>query len=412
MAEFLELREPEEALRELLDNIHQINLQTETISVKDALGRIAAKDIVSSEFSPGFSRSTVDGFAVIASDTFSASEAMPVYLKLLGEVPMGLQPSFELLPGETAIIHTGGMLPKNADANIMFENTGTSRAGEVEILKACSKGENVIFMGEDIKPGDLIIASGTQIRPQEVGGMIAIGINTIEVYKKPKIAILSSGDELVPPDISPRPGQVRDINSFTICALVEKCGGVPIRAGIMPDKIDEMRRMMQSAFVDNDMIIVTAGSSTSTRDFTAGLINELGSPGVLAHGINIKPGKPTIFAVCDGKPVIGLPGNPVSALVIAQLFITVVIEKISGKSKRRIISQVDAILATNVPSQAGRTDYFPVKLLKKGSELVAEPIFFKSNLIFSLVHADGLACVPVDANGISAGKKVKVILFD
>lgn len=412
MPKFLELKEPESALDVLMDAIPETCLPTEIIPVRESLGRITGKDIFSSELSPSFSRSSVDGFAVIASDTFGASEAIPVYLKLLGEVPMGHQPGFELSPGETAIIHTGGMLPKNADANIMFEFTGTSRVGEVEILKAVSKGENVILMGEDVKPGDLIIASGRQIRPQEVGGMIAVGMKTIDVYKKPRIAILSSGDELVPPEISPRPGQVRDINSFTISALIEKSGGIPIQAGIMPDKIDEMRKMMQRAFVNNDMLIVTAGSSTSTRDFTAGLINELGSPGVLTHGINIKPGKPTIFAVCEGKPVIGLPGNPVSALVIAQLYITAVIEKISGKTKRKVFPQIDAILTTNISSQAGRTDYFPVRLSKKGSELAAEPIFFKSNLIFSLVHADGLACIPVDANGIPAGKKVRVILFD
>jgi len=412
MPEFLDLLDPDAALDRFLRAIPECQLRTEIVEVKDSLGRIVAKGITSNEFSPNFSRSTVDGFAVIASDTFGASESMPAYLNLLGEVPMGRQADMSLEPGMTAMIHTGGMLPHKADAVIMIEFTGTSRPGEVEIYKAVAPGENVILKGEDIKPGDHIISKGTLIRAQELGGMLAVGIKMIEVFQKPRISILSSGDELVPPEITPRPGQVRDLNSYTIKALVEKTGGIPIAGGIMPDKINDIRIMMKRAFKECDMLIVTAGSSISTRDFTAQIINELGSPGVLVHGINIRPGKPTILAVCDGKPVVGLPGNPVSAFTIARLFVRPVMDKLQGLSSPRILPQVDSILSINIPSRAGRTDYVPVKLHNRGKRLYAEPIFYKSNLIFSLVRADGIAYVPRDSNGIPAGKKIKVFLLD
>ncbi len=412
MPEFLDLQDPETALNQLLGSFPVNHMQSELVAVKVSLGRIVSRDVFSPEYSPGFPRSTVDGYAVKASDTYGASESMPVYLKLTGEITMGRQADINLSPGTTAIIHTGGMLPQNADAVVMFENSTTSRPGEVEILRAAAEGENVILTGEDVKPDDLIIPSGSLIRPQELGGMLAVGVKNIEVYKRPRIAVISSGDELVPPDIAPGPGQVRNINSYTIAALIQESGGIPIEYGIMPDKIDQMRSIMQKALFDCEMMIVTAGSSTSTRDLTAGIINDLGSPGILSHGINVRPGKPTIFAVCNGKPIVGLPGNPVSALVIAKLFVVPVIEKLSGRNKQRIVSQVSALLESNIPSQAGRTDYYPVVLSERGSDVFAEPVHYKSNLIFSLIRADGLACIPKDANGVPAGAKIKVILFD
>ena len=416
MPEFLTLLPPKESLDKLLRNLPDPKLATETISTDSALGRITATDLRAPHALPEFPRSTVDGFAVKAADTYGASNFLPAYLNLIGECPMGAAPELEITPTTTAIIHTGGMLPKGADAVVMLEYTQTVD-NEIEILRAVADGENVIRIGEDVVEGSLIKPKGSSIRPAEVGGMMALGFTQIEVAKHPKIGIISSGDEVVTPEKRPEPGQVRDINSYTLSTLVEKYGGETVIYGIVADSLDAMKMAISRALDECEMVLITAGSSASARDMTAAAIGELGEPGVLVHGVNTRPGKPTILGVCDGKAVIGLPGNPVSALVNGYVFVAPLVRRLLGQSAEELRPSISAKLTVNIPSQAGREDWIPVKLVPERSRaqskggFLANPIFGKSNLIFTLVSADGLLKISADATGLSTGEIVEVILI-
>jgi molybdopterin molybdotransferase len=414
MPEFLTLLPPDEAREKLLANLPKPIVDSESIDVSAAVGRVTAADVFAPHPLPDFQRTTVDGYAVRAQDTFGAADSLPAYLNLVGEVPMGDAPSFTLGAGQCALIHTGGMLPKGADAVVMVEYTQTVHANEIEIFKSVADGENVIRIGEDVAQNQLVIPKGTQIRPAEIGGMMALGYITVEVARKPWIGLMSTGDEVIDPSQNPRPGQVRDINSYTLGALVEKNGGMAKRYGIFSDSFEVLKEAAAKALSECDAVIITAGSSASTRDMTAEVIRQLGEPGVLVHGINTRPGKPTILGVCNAKAVIGLPGNPVSALVNGYLFVVPVIEKLLGVIQKPQAS-VHATLAVNLPSQAGREDWWPVKLMHSsqpsGIKYDAEPIFGKSNLIFTLAAADGLLKIHADATGLSAGEVVEVVLL-
>jgi molybdopterin molybdotransferase len=291
----------------------------------------------------------------------------------------------------------------------MLEHSQITGTGELEVMRSVAPLENILQVGEDVQPGQLILGKGKKIRPEEMGGCFALGIQKINCYARPRIGILSSGDEVITPDKSPLPGQIRDINSFSLSALVQTAGGEPIQYGILPDQADVFETGLFNALQQSDFVIITAGSSASTRDLTARVIQKMGKPGVLVHGVNIKPGKPTILAICNGKPIIGLPGNPVSAMVIARIFAIPVIQQLAGNQYPTISPSIPARLNVNLASQAGREDWIPVKLQKTSEGWNAEPIFFKSNLIFSLVQADGLICIPPESNGIPIGQIVSVL---
>jgi molybdopterin molybdotransferase len=411
MPEFLELLPPADALALLLDHLPAPRALTEEIDTAQALNRVTARAVTAPEALPAFSRSTVDGYAVRARDTHGASDSLPAYLGLVGEVPMGSSAGFSIGAGQAALIHTGGMLPGGADAVVMLEYTQTARSGEIEVLRAAAAGENVLHAGEDVQVGDEVLPAGRRLRPAEIGGLMALGLVRVPVVVKPRVGILSSGDEVIDPSQQAGPGQVRDVNSYSLAALVEKHGGEPRRYSIIPDRRDAMEQALRLAWEECDLVVVTAGSSASTRDLTAEVIDGLGRPGVLAHGVNVKPGKPTILAVCDGKPVIGLPGNPVSALVIAGLFVAPVIERCLGLPQDYPRPAVSAVLTTNLASQAGREDWVPVRLAHSAAGYRAEPIFYKSNLIFTLAQADGMLHIPADATGLEVGAEVLVELL-
>jgi molybdopterin molybdotransferase len=411
MPEFLTLLCPKEALTRWLPAFGEAVCESEEIEAILALGRVTSGPVVAHHPLPDFPRSTMDGYAVHAVDTFGASDGLPAYFALAGEVPMGGQPVFALKPGQAALIHTGGMLPEHADAVVMLEYTQSAREGEVEILRAVAPAENVIRVGEDVQTGQMVIPAGVRLRPAEIGGLAALGLQKIQVVRQPRIGIISSGDEVVPLEATLLPGQVRDINSHTLSALIVEKGGLPIRFGIMPDDVSALRTALQRALHESDAVIITAGSSASIRDLTAQVIQQSGAPGVLVHGVNVRPGKPTILAVCDRKPVVGLPGNPVSALVIAGLFVTPMLERLLGLQHPRPQAQVTARLNLNIPSQTGREDWIPVTLSGDPDDFLADPIFFKSNLIFNLVRADGLLYIPADATGLAAGEIVRIYLL-
>jgi len=411
MPEFLSLISPEDALALLLSHLDPV-LSSEDTATEQALGKVTAEDICSQQDLPEFRRSTVDGYALIARDSHGASESLPAYLELAGEVLMGNTPDFDLGEKECALIHTGGMLPNHANAVVMLEDTQVLEAGVIEIYRSTAPGENMIEIGEDIPEGGIVIPKGTRLRPAEIGGLMALGITEIKTITPPKIGIISSGDEVIPPDRKPRPGEVRDINSYTLGALISELGAEVVHYGIIPDNRHDLKEILQIGLKECDHLIVTAGSSASSRDLTADMMNELGDPGVLVHGVSIKPGKPTIFALADDKVMIGLPGNPVSALVIAYILVRPIVELYLGLGTRKFYPSIPAKLTMNVPSQAGREDWIPVRLIKgKDGVFQANPIFGRSNLIFLLAKADGLVRIPPPTTGLEAGTTVTVRLI-
>ncbi len=410
MPEFLKLIPTQQALQTLISNL-EIRISQERVPTLSAMGRVTAKTIYSPIPLPTFPRSTVDGYAVRASDTFGASESLPAYLRMIGEIHMGSSPGFDINSGETGLIHTGGMLPDSSNAVVMLEYTQTVGTDTVEVLRPVAVGENIIKVGEDVHPGEEVIQVGVRIRPSEIGGLAALGMVEIEVAKKPVVGIISSGDEVIPPEANLMPGQVRDINSYTLSALVEQAGAISKRYGIIPDQVDQLSMTAKRSLDECDVVVITAGSSASARDLTARVINQLGAPGVLVHGVNIKPGKPTILAVCNHKVVIGLPGNPVSALVIASLFLVPVVESLLGIVNVGVRPIMHARLSTNIPSQAGREDWVAAHLTSDLNGYSVEPIFSKSNLIYSLVRANGMIRVPAEATGLAAGDIVEVQLL-
>ncbi len=410
MPEFFNLLSPDEALAKFLAEI-KTTPQPEDIPIAEALGRVTFASIRAPVSVPAFTRSTMDGYAVRAQDTFGASASLPMYLALVGEVPMGSAPEIELAPAQAALIHTGGMMPRGADAVVQIEVTQKSHEREVEILKSVAPGENVLQAGDDVQAGAEVLPAGHWLRPQDLGGLAALGLTPVKVARRPRVTLLSTGDEVVPPEQAPRIGQVRDVNSYSIAGLVAQAGGLPLQGGIIPDSFAALKAAAQAAQAEADMLVISAGSSVSVRDITVDVVTELGQPGVLVHGVSIKPGKPTLLAVAGGKPIIGLPGNPVSAMISARLFLAPAIRRLLGCLNPPSAAVVRARLTHNLPSQAGRVDFVPVRLAWKGSERLAEPVFGKSNQIFILVQGQGLVMVPRDANGLSAGDEVEVTLF-
>ncbi len=412
MPEFLRLQTPSEALARLLETLPpEASLGSQDIPTAEALGRVLAVDIRAPHALPPFPRSSVDGYAVRAADTFGASASLPAYLSVAGEVLMGTLTTLVLDRGRAALVHTGGMIPAGADAVVMVEDTQVARPDEIEVLKPAAPGQNVLQLGEDVQPGEIVLQRGARLRAQELGGLMALGFTRVDVVRRPRVAVLSTGDEVVAPEADPLPGQVRDVNTTTLSALVEQGGGEPVFYGILPDQREALEAAARRAHAECDVVLITAGSSVSTRDITSEIIATLGAPGVLAHGVALRPGKPTILAVCNGKPVIGLPGNPVSALVVAGLFVTPLLRRLLGVQAPRLIPRVTARLVTNIPSESGREDYVPVRVTGTEGDFTAEPVFGKSNLIFTLVRADGLVRVPAEASGLPAGIVVEVLLF-
>lgn len=417
MAEFFNVLPPDDARELLLRHIWPIE-DVERIATADALGRITAEAMAAPHPLPAFRRSTMDGYALRAADTHGATESLPALLRVVGEVVMGrpaVMPSAR--PGDAVIVHTGGMLPDWADAVAPIEHTQTVEdtagdgATEIELYRSCAGGQNVIQIGEDVEANASLLPRGAVLRPQDIGGLLAFGITQIAVTRRPLVAILATGDEVVPPDTQPGPGQIRDINSYTISGLCLQAGGIPRRLGITADDLPALRSVTGMALAHSDMLVITAGSSVSARDMTVEAIAALGGPGVLLHGVATRPGKPTILGAIDGKPVLGLPGNPVSAMVQFDMLGIPAIYRLQGADRRPQRSRVWATLTQNVPSESGREDFIPARLEETDAGVAVTPVFGKSNLIFTLVQTAGLIKVPLNKGGLLAGEVVEVLLF-
>ncbi len=383
----------------------------ETIPIETALGRILAQGIRSEEDVPGFSRSTMDGYAVYAASTFGASEGNPAYLTIDGVISMGKNPVATITPGAAIRISTGGMLPPGADSVVMMEYASEIDGATLEIYKSVAPGGNVITKGEDVQKGQLLLSSGTKLRPQEIGLFAALGIKQVNVFQKPVVGIISTGDEIVSIESTPGPAQVRDINSYSISSQVVQAGGIPLSFGIIKDNYDALIETCRHALQNTDMLIISGGSSVGTRDLTIEVLESLEDAKILVHGIPISPGKPTILAQAGNKPVWGLPGHVTSAMVVFDRVVRPFIAHAAGinidKTKHgRLIA---AKISRNIASTQGRTDFIRVRLKQSDDEVWAEPVLGKSGLINTMLQADGLVEVDMNTEGLDKGTTVSVI---
>ncbi len=382
----------------------------EEVGLAAALGRVTAQVVVSPEPLPPFARSLVDGCAVRAADTHGAGEGTPAYLAIVGEVRMGAAPPRALGAGEAMWVPTGGMLPDGADAVVMVEHTGKWDAGQVEVRRAVAAGENVIAPGDDLHPGDEVLPSGHALRSQDIGALAALGITSLAVRKRPAVAIVSTGNEIVPADVTPGPAQVRDLNSWSLGAAVRRAGGEPLQLGIVRDSLSDLCAALRDALARGDMVCVSGGSSVGAEDLVPRAIASLGAPGILTHGLNIHPGKPTIIAIAAGKPVFGLPGHPVSSLIVFALIVEPAMRRLLGMPPPRPVA-LSAILDRDLGSAPGREDFLRVRLEWRADGAHAVPVLGRSAMISTLVRADGIIHIPAEIEVLRAGEQVEATPF-
>jgi len=411
---FLRLSTVEEVIGLLEGALGAVRPEVEEVPLAAALGRVLAGDFAAGEDMPGFRRSTMDGYAVRSRDVGGAAEERPAYLELAGEVPMGGLAAESLADGHAMRISTGGALPEGADAVVMVENT--ELVGDtVEVLKGVAVAENTVGPDEDVAAGEVLIGRGRVLGPAQLGAMAGLGVTSIMVFGVPRVGIMSTGDELVAVEETPAPGQVRDINSMALAASVARAGCEPVTYGIVPDVIDEMLTVARRALGECDALIISGGSSAGVRDLTVKVLSALGPPGVLAHGIYLKPGKPTLAAVCGGKPAFGLPGNPASAMAVFGELVAPVLLMLRGERPGPASPTprvAEAVLTRSVASATGRVDLVPVRLSLEGGTLQATPVTGKSSLIGTLARADGQLRVAAELEGIGKGQVVIVELLE
>ena len=379
----------------------------ETISLGSACGRVLCQPIVSTEYIPGFDRSTVDGYAVRASDTFGCSDAIPAILPLSDEITMGSQAARPLSPGCCAYIPTGGALPPGADAVVMQEYTEYYGDGSVGVTKPVAPGVNLIFKGDDARPGQTILPAGRLLTVPDIGTLAAMGITQVPVCRRPVAGILSTGDELVPVSAQPAAGQVRDVNSAMLASLVESAGGQARCYGILPDQEGSLSEALDQALAQCDLVLISGGSSVGIKDAACRVLSSKGE--ILFHGIAMKPGKPTLLGRVNGKPVFGLPGHPAAAFFVSHLFVRPLLARMVGRTPRAFT--IPAILTEPVSANHGRAQYNGAFLSLRGENWYASPVRGKSGLIAALAASDGYFCIPRDCEGIAAGETVSVTVY-
>ncbi len=401
----------EHALELILKNTPQTPQPVEDVSLEHAYGRVLASEMLAPEDMPGFARSTVDGYAVRAADTFGASETGPAYLKITHEILMGQEPDFELAPGKAANIATGGMLPRGADTVLMFEHSQLLE-DVLEAQRALAPGDNVIQKGEDVSAGSLIVSAGERLTPYAVSAAAGLGVVNIKAHARPRVSIISTGDEIVPPETNLKPGQIRDSNSYALRGMVADEDCVPKVRGIFKDDFGAILEEMKRSVKESEAVLITGGSSVGTKDMAERVISELGE--VVFHGVTIKPGKPLLFGVIDGTPVFGLPGHPRAVQVCFEVFVLPALYKLSGletdKALENELGSVSARLTKSIHSVQGREDIIPVRLSLKDGELFAEPLMSKSGLLLSMVRAHGAFSIEVGSTGMEKGEAVSVRL--
>jgi molybdopterin molybdotransferase len=384
-------------------------LGIETVGLDEVLDRVLAADVVAEEDLPPFDRSTVDGYALRAADVAGAAAEAPVRLRVSAEVRMGEAIIFRLGAGEAIRIPTGGVLPSGADAVVMQEHVRRSD-DEASISRALRAGENVLSQGEDVRRGEAVLRAGRRLRPADLGILAGLGRVRVPVRRRPRVAVLSSGDELVPPEGTPAPGQLRDMNAAALAGLVRRAGAEPIAFPILPDDLEAVTEALRRAVARSELVVISGGSSVGERDVVVDAIAALGPPGIIVHGIAIRPGKPTLLGAAGERPVIALPGNPVSAMVIFEAFVRPLIAVLLGAATPSRPG-VRARAARALTAPAEREDHVRVSLEARGDELWAHPLSAKSGLLTSLVHADGIVVVAAGRR-VAEGESIAVDVLE
>ena len=399
----LHVKTPEEVLA-LIETEFAPVAGTELISLTAAMGRVLAEDIAATEYVPDFDRSTVDGYAVRARDTFGCTDSIPAILPLQGEVFMGEGAEFDLNPEECVAVPTGGALPKGADSVVMVEYTEDYGDGTIGISKSAAPGQNMIFRGDDVFPGKVILKKGRVLSCQDIGALAAIGRVQVPVVKKITVGVISTGDELVPPEVTPGPGQVRDVNSPMLEAMLSAFGVQVINYGIVVDNEALLTEKVQKAAAECDAVLLSGGSSVGVKDAACRIIESMGK--LLLHGIAIKPGKPTIIGKAGPKPLVGLPGHPVAAYFVTKLFILPLLGRLMGRVQENYTTT--ARITESVSANHGRAQYHCCRLERRDGELYAYPIRGKSGLITTLAGADGYFCIDRDCEGLPQDAEIQV----
>ncbi len=398
----------DEATRLFHGSIRLARLETETLPLQDCLGRILGKDVVAPRDVPDLDQSAVDGYAVSAKDTFGASQTNPALLRL--KAP-SQEPEPTIASGEAIYVHTGSPTPKGSDAVIMIEYTKKIEPETIEVYKPVSPGEDVSWRGEDVRSGEVILKEGTRLKPQDLGMLASLDINSVEVFKKPIVGILSTGSELVPPGSERKRGQAVEINSIILSAMVRECGGEPFPLGIAKDDFEAIRTQIKEGLRRSDVLLVTGGTSVGQMDLTTKAIESLGEPGIIVHGIAMRPGRPTALASLEGKPVLNLSGYPVAAMIGFYIFGKPLLEKLL-RTEREPEPRIRARVTRRVASAIGMRNFVRVHVTKDGEDYVAEPVRTTgSGIVSSMIKANGLMVIPEELEGVDENAEVDIILF-
>lgn len=404
--EFLKVVSVEQVKQKIADHFGNCQPGEESVILADGLDRILARPVVAAADIPPFPRSTVDGYAVQSKDTTGASDTVPTFLQLKGEVRIGEYTTLQTNPGEAITVPTGGMVPSGADSVVMLEYVEKLDAAHIAVHKAAAVKENIIGVGDDMRHGEHVLDRGRRLTPQDIGVLAALGIQHVQVWQKPRFALVSTGDEIIDVGEPMTPGKVRDINSYTLAALIQKAGGTVVRRVLVKDERAALQRETEIALQCADIVLISGGSSVGERDYTPQVLTSFPGQGVLVHGVAIKPGKPTLLAEAMGKPVFGLPGHPVSAIIIFKVLVEYLLGLWSGTTRQA--PSVSARLAHNVHGAPGMETYQMVTLEKKDGQWLATPKFGKSGMITLLARASGYIVIAPDSEGVEAGEQVQV----
>jgi molybdopterin molybdotransferase len=397
----------DQAVDRMLEKCHP-EISKELVSIDSCLGRTLFEDLAAPYPLPQFARSTVDGYAVHSADTTGASDNIPAMFDLIGEVQMGQVAEMRVGEGQAVYVPTGGMIPNGANCMVMIEDTQRLK-DTLLVQKPCYQGENCSLVGEDIADGEVILTRGTEIAGEQIGLLSALSFAKVPVVKAPSFAIISTGDEIVPLDQEMKPGQIRDINSYTLAALIREYGGVVVKKVLLGDQKDQLQAAVRECAQLAEITLISGGSSVGTRDYTQEVIESLPGGELLVSGINIKPGKPTLVGCADDKLIIGLPGHPVSSVIVFHALIGAYLDRRYALHGKKII--LPAILEENFASAPGKTTFQGVTLRSEAGQLFATPIYSQSAWISQLVRSDAYIVLPADKEGLSKGEIVDVVLF-
>lgn len=402
----LQVKTPEEVLALIDREFSPLEGRTEYVPLAQAMGRVLAQDIAAEEYVPDFDRSTVDGYAVRARDTFGCTDAIPAILTLQGEVLMGEGAGQPLQADCCIAVPTGGAVPEDADSVVMVEYTEDYGDGTIGISKSAAPGQNMIFRGDDVYPGKPILHKGRVISSQDIGALAAIGRVEVPVVKPLTVGVISTGDELVPPEVRPGPGQVRDVNSPMLEAILRSFGANTIHYGIVVDDEEKLSAVVAQAVSQCDAVLLSGGSSVGVKDAACRIIQSMGQ--LLLHGIAMKPGKPTILGKAGQKPLVGLPGHPVAAYFVTKLFVLPLLGRLTDRQTKTYT--VTARITENISANHGRAQYHCCRLERIDGQLYAHPIRGKSGLITTLAGADGYFCIDRDCEGLPRNAQVQVTI--